>query len=101
VEFRSWAHDRPAQAVVHALYTVRLYIGTDAGPSHLASLTSPALLLFRNEACPYLNYLKETMTGVAISRGVPVRCLLEGWTEPEQVRNAALHFLRRGSFPQE
>jgi len=98
VTFRSWAHDCPAHGVVHALSIPRLYIGTDTGPSHLAALISRALLLFRNEACSYLNYLTETVTVIASGRGVPVRYLQEGWTQPERVRAAALQFLRHGTF---
>jgi hypothetical protein len=93
VQFRSWTHAPNAEAVVEALSNARLYIGTDTGPSHLAALVSPALLLFRNEACPHQNYIKDVLSLVAANRFVPFRYLSDGWENPTEVSETALRFL--------
>jgi hypothetical protein len=98
VNHRTWHSCRPGEAAVHALEHARLYIGTDTGPTHLAALVSPALLVFRNEACPYQNYIADVVCPVAASRKIPCSYLLGGWGSPSAVQESAISFLRSGVF---
>ncbi len=93
LRFRSWEYSPNSLAVVDAISTARLYIGTDTGPSHLAAIVAQALLLFRNETCPNKNYLRDLVSVVAGKRGIPVTYLEDGWTDPAQITRAASLFL--------
>lgn len=91
--FRSWDYDPLPEAVVHLISTSRLFIGTDTGPSHLAALISPTVLVFRNETCPYKNYLQDVLTPVAKDRGILFQYVIDGWQRPGRVSQVAREFL--------
>jgi len=95
--FRTWQDQPHAEALLHALSTARLHVGTDTGPTHLAALVSPALLVFRTERCPHENYLKALVIPVATRRSVPIRYVDDGWDNPKHVTEAARRFLSHGT----
>ena len=71
----------------------KLYVGTDSGPTHLAALVAPALVVFRNEESLTPNLIEDIVLEVAKLRQVPCIYIKDGWLYPEKVTKAIFELL--------
>jgi hypothetical protein len=86
------AGDYPdTDAAIELIQGCRLFIGTDTGVAHLASLVGCPMLLFREEARQYRNYIPRM---IRTNHPHPVTMLEHVWDRPEEIIKhavAALH----------
>jgi len=84
----SWNYDRPIDAMLSMLRNCRLFIGTDTGTSHVATMCNCPMIIFRKQdwSTDFVPYMKQQNDNLMF--------MSEGWNDEQSIINKSLHILK-------
>lgn len=90
----AWEFPHSTDAMISMLQNSRLYIGTDTGPTHLATLLRRPQIVFRYEGdAENPDLLRAVVQRIAQHEGFYVKIVDNAWTQPNEVVHAAIKYL--------
>lgn len=87
VSYNSWDNNRPTDAMISMLQNCKLFIGTDTGTSHVATMCGCPMIIFRKQdwSTNFIPFMKQINSNFLF--------IEDGWENEDSIINKSLGFL--------